>query len=105
MEGAQVPDQKKMRQQGVYESLHRDIMVGFGDGGFDPLVMSNPFLMVRTLFIYGKGVRIGLFLFSCNVMLQKGSLGSNIPRFLMLDNVYIDAILRELLLGERPLFA
>ncbi|KAI3458856.1 hypothetical protein Pfo_015519 [Paulownia fortunei] len=30
-------------QQGVYESLHRDMMVGFGHWDFDPMNLNNPF--------------------------------------------------------------
>ncbi|XP_020260343.1 uncharacterized protein LOC109836754 isoform X2 [Asparagus officinalis] len=33
----------KPRQQGVHESLHRDLMVGFGNWEFDPMNISNPF--------------------------------------------------------------
>ncbi|XP_072999574.1 uncharacterized protein [Typha latifolia] len=33
----------KARQQGVFESLHRDLMVVFGNWEFDPLRMKNPF--------------------------------------------------------------
>lgn len=32
-----------MRQQGVGECLHRDLMVGYGEWGFDPTDISNPF--------------------------------------------------------------
>ncbi|KAK9280369.1 hypothetical protein L1049_014058 [Liquidambar formosana] len=39
----QTPDQAKVRQQGVFESLHRDLMVGFGMWDFDPMDLSNPF--------------------------------------------------------------
>ncbi|XP_057534097.1 uncharacterized protein LOC130812594 [Amaranthus tricolor] len=35
--------QDKIRQQGDYECLHRDIMVGFGRWEFSPLDMKNPF--------------------------------------------------------------
>ncbi|OMO49506.1 hypothetical protein CCACVL1_30970 [Corchorus capsularis] len=35
--------QEKIRQQGVYESLYRDIMVGYGKWEFDPLDLVNPF--------------------------------------------------------------
>ncbi|CAN0900617.1 hypothetical protein LINGRAHAP2_LOCUS20938 [Linum grandiflorum] len=30
-------------QQGVYESLHRDLMIGFGKWDFDPMEIENPF--------------------------------------------------------------
>lgn len=32
-----------MRQQGVHECLHRDLMVGFGNWEFSPLDISDPF--------------------------------------------------------------
>lgn len=37
------PQKKKAVQQGDFESLHRDMMVGFGTWEFDPLDLSNPF--------------------------------------------------------------
>lgn len=35
--------QEKIRQQGVYESLHRDLIIGLGKWEFDPLDVRNPF--------------------------------------------------------------
>jgi pimeloyl-ACP methyl ester carboxylesterase len=35
--------QDKVRQQGVYESLHRDIIVHFGNWEFDPMELKNPY--------------------------------------------------------------
>ncbi|XP_049407018.1 uncharacterized protein LOC125870598 isoform X1 [Solanum stenotomum] len=32
-----------VRQQGEYESIHRDLMVGFGTWEFDPMELENPF--------------------------------------------------------------
>ncbi|KAF3617785.1 putative protein ABSCISIC ACID-INSENSITIVE 5-like [Capsicum annuum] len=32
-----------VRQQGEYESIHRDIMIGFGTWEFDPMELENPF--------------------------------------------------------------
>ncbi|KAI3748185.1 hypothetical protein L6452_11104 [Arctium lappa] len=34
--------QEKIRQQGVYESLYRDVMAGYGKWEFDPFDISNP---------------------------------------------------------------
>nr|XP_043632376.1 uncharacterized protein LOC122603671 [Erigeron canadensis]XP_043632377.1 uncharacterized protein LOC122603671 [Erigeron canadensis] len=34
--------QERIRQQGVYESLYRDIMAGYGKWEFDPFDISNP---------------------------------------------------------------
>ncbi|KAG0487505.1 hypothetical protein HPP92_009600 [Vanilla planifolia] len=33
----------QIRQQGEYESLHRDMIVGFGSWEFDPMDLKNPF--------------------------------------------------------------
>lgn len=35
--------QQKVTQQGEFESLHRDLMVGFGKWEFDPMDLENPF--------------------------------------------------------------
>lgn len=35
--------QEKINQQGDYESLHRDVMVGYGNWGFDPSDITNSF--------------------------------------------------------------
>ncbi|KAL6563673.1 hypothetical protein OROGR_002632 [Orobanche gracilis] len=43
MADAPSPDQGKATQQGVHESLHRDLMVAFGRWDFDPTDISNPF--------------------------------------------------------------
>ncbi|KAL3754145.1 hypothetical protein ACJRO7_001402 [Eucalyptus globulus] len=37
------PYAAQVRQQGEYESLHRDLMVGFGTWEFDPMDLENPF--------------------------------------------------------------
>ncbi|CAA6665433.1 unnamed protein product [Spirodela intermedia] len=36
-------DQKHAKQQGEFETIHRDIMVGFGTWEFDPMELENPF--------------------------------------------------------------
>lgn len=33
----------QIRQQGEYESLHRDLNIGFGTWEFDPMDIENPF--------------------------------------------------------------
>ncbi|KAJ8641512.1 hypothetical protein MRB53_018206 [Persea americana] len=38
-----IPTQDKARQQGDFESIHRDLMVGFSTWDFDPMDLSNPF--------------------------------------------------------------
>ncbi|XP_019224077.1 PREDICTED: uncharacterized protein LOC109205782 [Nicotiana attenuata] len=37
------PGQEKVRQQGEFESLYRDLIVGYGKWEFDPTEVSNPF--------------------------------------------------------------
>lgn len=37
------PSQEKVRHQNVYESLYRDVIVGFSNWGFDPTGVANPF--------------------------------------------------------------
>lgn len=38
-----VVGQEIVRHQGEYESLHRDLMIGFGTWEFDPMDLENPF--------------------------------------------------------------
>ena len=35
--------QQQVRQQGEFESLHRDMMIGFGKWEFDPMDIKSPF--------------------------------------------------------------
>lgn len=35
--------QPQVRQQGEFESIHRDLMIGFGKWEFDPMDLKNPF--------------------------------------------------------------
>uniref|UniRef100_A0A1D1Z4N5 Arylesterase n=1 Tax=Anthurium amnicola TaxID=1678845 RepID=A0A1D1Z4N5_9ARAE len=37
------PSPNKARQQGEHESLHRDLMLAFGDWGFEPMHLPDPF--------------------------------------------------------------
>uniref|UniRef100_A0A7N0SXU7 AB hydrolase-1 domain-containing protein n=1 Tax=Kalanchoe fedtschenkoi TaxID=63787 RepID=A0A7N0SXU7_KALFE len=38
-----IPNKDKVRQQGLYESIFRDMKIGFGKWEFDPMELSNPF--------------------------------------------------------------
>lgn len=38
-----LPHRSQVRQQGEYESIHRDIVIGFGKWEFSPLDLENPF--------------------------------------------------------------
>lgn len=39
---------KEAQQQGVFESIHRDIIVSFGKWPFSPLDLHNPFIPVHV---------------------------------------------------------
>lgn len=41
--GIEMPHQAQVKQQGDFESIHRDLMVGFGSWKFSPLDLENPF--------------------------------------------------------------
>lgn len=43
MSGNLTPNKTKVQQQGLFESLHRGLMVGFGTWEFDPTDLINPF--------------------------------------------------------------
>lgn len=36
--------QPQVKQQGEFESIHRDMMIGFGNWEFDPMDLKNPFI-------------------------------------------------------------
>ncbi|CAN1832340.1 hypothetical protein LINPERHAP1_LOCUS33445, partial [Linum perenne] len=40
---AETSIQEKIRQQGIHESLHRDILAGYAKWEFDPMDLTNPF--------------------------------------------------------------
>lgn len=44
--------QAQIRQQGEYESLHRDMIVGFGKWEFDPMDITNPFLKRKEVSVH-----------------------------------------------------
>ncbi|KAL9247309.1 hypothetical protein vseg_020753 [Gypsophila vaccaria] len=43
LSGLPSPDKDKIEQQGAYESLHRDIVISYGEWEFNPLDLPNPF--------------------------------------------------------------
>lgn len=52
--------QEYVTQQGLFESLHRDTIVGFGKWEFDPMDISNPFLNSEGSVHLWHGVEDGL---------------------------------------------
>ncbi|KAK4480415.1 hypothetical protein RD792_013488 [Penstemon davidsonii] len=95
-------------QQGVHESLHRDIMVGFGQWEFDPMNIENPFVESELGSVHlWHGVEDGLV----PVMLQR-YIAEKLPwihyhelpnaghLFAHVDTSAKDAILKTLLTGD-----
>ncbi|XP_075499428.1 uncharacterized protein LOC142537824 [Primulina tabacum] len=56
----QVTDPDYATQQGRYESLHRDLMVGFGKWDFDPMNLENPFIDTEVSVHLWQGLEDGL---------------------------------------------
>ncbi|KAL3838199.1 hypothetical protein ACJIZ3_022790 [Penstemon smallii] len=95
-------------QQGVHESLHRDLMVGFGHWEFDPMNIENPFVESELGSVHlWHGVEDGLV----PVMLQR-YIAEKLPwihyhelpnaghLFAHVDTSVKDAILKTLLNGD-----
>ncbi|KAI3987133.1 hypothetical protein MKX01_036923, partial [Papaver californicum] len=104
------PNQEKVTQQGAFESLHRDLMVGFGNWGFDPLELKNPFPGKGNVVQIWQGHEDRVIPF----ILQR-YVSERLPWIkyhevvdgghLMPYNTTIsDAILKALLIGEEPSF-
>ncbi|XXG65019.1 hypothetical protein AAC387_Pa05g2825 [Persea americana] len=56
----------KARQQGDFESIHRDLMVGFSTWDFDPMDLSNPFPHKGSFHIWqGYEDKLVPFLLKC----------------------------------------
>ncbi|KAF9590826.1 hypothetical protein IFM89_038698 [Coptis chinensis] len=108
MEGTPQPDQEKTRQQGVFESLHRDLIVGFGDWGFEPMELNNPFTHNESSVHIWQGYEDKVV-----PALGQRYVSQKLPwiqyhevpdggHLLIHEPVFVDAIIRELLLGEEP---
>ncbi|XP_077230777.1 putative lysophospholipase BODYGUARD 1 [Tasmannia lanceolata] len=96
------------RQQGDYESLHRDMMVGFGKWEFDPMDLSNPFPNNEGSVHLWQGHEDRLVPFELQRYVSKKlpwikyhEIPNGGHLFVFADGVG-DIILRELLLGEEP---
>lgn len=95
----------KAVQQGVFESLHRDLLVGFGNWGFDPLDLKNPFHRNESSVHIWQGFEDNMV----PVLLQryvaerlpwiKYHEVANAGHLLPFTDKYFDDILKELLVG------
>ncbi|KAJ6897272.1 hypothetical protein NC651_023209 [Populus alba x Populus x berolinensis] len=97
-------DDTVIRQQGVFESLHRDLMVGFGSWDFDPMELSNPFPHNESFVHIWQGfedplVPVKLQQYVCRklqwIRYHEVTDGGHL---IMYDTNLFEAILRELLL-------
>ncbi|KAL6955548.1 hypothetical protein U1Q18_047862 [Sarracenia purpurea var. burkii] len=97
--------QEKIRQQGVYESLYRDILVGFGKWEFDPLDISNPFPKNEGSVHIWQGYEDKIIPFQINCYISEKLPWiryHEVPDFghlLVYDTSFCEAILREMLVG------
>ncbi|XAR59669.1 Acylglycerol lipase [Bertholletia excelsa] len=97
--------QEKIRQQGVYESLYRDIMAGYSKWEFDPLDIANPFPNNEGSVHLWQGYKDRIIPFQINRYIAK-----HLPwiryhevpdagHLMFFKQNSCEAILRELLLG------
>ncbi|KAJ4971858.1 hypothetical protein NE237_004957 [Protea cynaroides] len=102
------PGQDKVTQQGVFESLHRDLMVGFGHWSFDPLDLSSPFPESEGSVQIWQGYEDRMV----PSLLQR-YVADRLPwikyyevhdggHFFIYERSFSEAVLRALLLGEEP---
>lgn len=104
-------DQDKAIQQGVFESMHRDLLVGFGNWGFDPLDLDNPFHQNESSVHIWHGYEDKLV----PVLLQRHVAErlpwikyhevANAGHLLPFTDNYFDDILKALLVGKETTFS
>ncbi|KAF8397902.1 hypothetical protein HHK36_016827 [Tetracentron sinense] len=98
----------KVRQQGVFESLHRDLMVAYSNWEFDPMDLTNPFPENESSVQIWQGYEDRVMPFE----LQR-YVAEKLPwiqyhevpdggHLIIHDSSLCEAILRALLLGEEP---
>ncbi|EAY82278.1 hypothetical protein EE612_057834 [Oryza sativa] len=99
--------ENKSRQQGIYESTHRDLLVAFGKWEFDPMNITNPFPQNEGSVHIWQGYEDRLVL----VELQR-YIAQRLPwiqyhefpeggHMFMLVDGWTDKIIRALLVGEQ----
>ncbi|XP_058088930.1 uncharacterized protein LOC131235664 [Magnolia sinica] len=105
---ARGPTKDNAEQQGVFESLHRDMMVSFGKWDFDPMDVKNPFPNKDGSVHLWQGYEDRLVPYTLQRYISKNlpwiqyhELPEGGHMLLHADGVS-DAVLRALLLGEEP---
>jgi pimeloyl-ACP methyl ester carboxylesterase len=100
--------QHKVRQQGVYESLHRDIIVHFGNWEFDPMEIKNPYPNNEASVHLWHGHEDKLVPYEMQRYLVKKLSWikyHEVPdggHLMIHESGLCEAMFRELLLGEEP---
>lgn len=104
------PHEHKIRQQGDYESLHRDIKVHFGKWEFDPMELNNPFPNKEGSVSLWEGYNDKLVPFELQRYVAKKLPWikyhevANGGHLMIHEPSLCEAMFRELLLGEVPSF-
>lgn len=97
--------QEKIRQQGVFESLHRDIMVGYGKWELDLLDLRNPFPDNEGSVHIWQGYEDKIIPFRLNRFISEKLPWINyheVPdsgHLMMFDHIMCESILKALLCG------
>ena len=97
--------QEKIRQQGAHESLHRDIIAGYGKWEFDPMDVTNPFPNNEGSVHIWQGGEDKIIPSSLNRYLSQKLPWiryhevPDVGHFLLYDSSLCEKVLRELLLG------
>lgn len=101
--------QEKLRQRRVFDSLRQDFMAAFGDWGFDPLALSNPFLKNESSVHIWQGYEdkvvppyLQRFVSQKLPWIRYHEVRDGGHLIVHYDGLF-EAILRSLLLGEDPL--
>ncbi|XP_059627541.1 uncharacterized protein LOC132270382 [Cornus florida] len=96
---------EKVRQQGEYESLFRDIMAGYGKWEFDPMDVTNPFPNNEGSVHIWQGYEDRIIPFQLNRYLSEKLPWiryhevPDVGHLLVFNSTLCEAIFRELLLG------
>ncbi|KAG2614896.1 hypothetical protein PVAP13_3NG017300 [Panicum virgatum] len=98
----------KSRQQGTYESIHRDLLVAFGRWEFDPMNITNPFPQNEGSVHIWQGYEDRLVLVELQRYISKKlpwikyhEVPEGGHMFMLVDG-WTDRILKALLVGEEP---